>query len=448
MYQGLYADWQSLRQERRPADMVAASQITSAMLTGPAASDSAAESVSFRPKIYISAEVDETALQNLREIGDVKYAPYRLEGILLTGDDLVQTLNGYQVFVTEVDIVDAECLLKLPDLRMVIVCRGNPVNIDIPACTAASVPVTNTPARNADAVADLAVSFMLMLARRLQGAVGFLHQPGGEAGDMGRMGQAHEEFLGVELWHKTIGVVGGGAIGRKVIQRLLSFGTRLLLFDPFLTNEQAILMGAEKVSFERLLAESDFISLHAPVTDDTRNMMDGRAFNMMKPGAFLVNTARAALVDQAALIDSLRSVDWAAPHSTCSRSSRPRQTIPCWVSQMLLPHHTWVEIRLRWLPTRARSSPPNSNSCWRGNAQNISLTQQRSSHLPGPAQRKTDEITLRERVSAPGSGRDRPGCRCRKKRKPERKKPNFETAGDRECYSNGKVDSYGQQPST
>ena len=307
-YQGLYADWQSLCQERRPADMVAASNITATLMADVVTTNSSSEaSATFRPNIYISAEVDEETLRQLRDIGEVTYKPYRTEGILLTGDDLVQTIKNIHVFVTEVDIVDAEALLKLPNLRLIVVCRGNPVNIDIEACTYAGVLVTNTPARNADAVADLAVGFMLMLARKLQPASAFLHLPGSEAGDLGRMGQAHEEFLGMELWHKTIGIVGGGAIGRKVIQRVQPFGTRVLLFDPFLSTEQATLLGAEKVTIEEMLAESDFISLHAPVTDETRNMINADAFTLMKPGAFLVNTARAALVDQKDLLATLGS---------------------------------------------------------------------------------------------------------------------------------------------
>lgn len=311
-YQSLYADWQAMRLERRAADRLAAEAFTQNLLTSapiilrrPGEFPSAPPS--FRPRIYISAEVDDLALQQLRRMGEIIYRPYRSEGILLTGDHLIETIKHHHVFVTEVDLLDAEALLQLPHLRMVIACRGNPVNIDIHACTAAGVLVVNTPGRNADAVADLTMGFMLMLARKLQPAAQFLRTPGGEAGDMGRMGQAHEEFLGCELWRKTIGMIGAGAVGKKVIQRLLPFGTHVYVYDPYLSAEEAMRLGAEKVPLERVLTESDFISLHAPLTEETREMLNADAFAQMKRGVFLINTARAALVNQEALLAALRN---------------------------------------------------------------------------------------------------------------------------------------------
>lgn len=304
-YDELYEIWSQHLSARGPADEIASEAIMQAMQAAMEAGGAAGEA-DFRPHIYIAASIGEDALAQLRTMADVTYAPYADEGIL-SGDEMIEKLQDYQVLVTEVDLVDADALQGLNDLRMIICCRGNPVNVDIPACTAAGVPVVNTPGRNADAVADLAMAYILMLFRKLDKATAFLRQPDIEAGDMGRMGQAYFTLKASELWKKTVGVVGGGAIGRRMIRRLLTFDAKVLLFDPYIDSGEAALLGAEKVSFEELLARSDVVTLHAPVTDETTGMMNAAAFERMRDGAFLVNTARAALIEQDALLGALQS---------------------------------------------------------------------------------------------------------------------------------------------
>ena len=255
----------------------------------------------------VSATFDKDSLKKLRQYIDVQYASFREVKRMLTGGDLVKALAGKQIFVTEIDILDAAALQKLPDLRVVAACRGDAVNVDVEACTAFGIPVVFAPGRNAAAVADLAVAFMVNLARKLPAASQFLQQEDCTAGNMGKMGQAFSLFQGHEMWHKSIGLVGLGAVGRAVAQRLAGFEVEILVADPFITSEQAALAGCRLTDLNTLLQRSDFVSLHAAVTQESKAMIGEAQFAQMKPGAFFINTARAALIDEQALVDALEN---------------------------------------------------------------------------------------------------------------------------------------------
>ncbi|HBZ70149.1 MAG TPA: hypothetical protein DEP35_10610 [Deltaproteobacteria bacterium] len=305
-YGPLYQSWRGLRQAQEPALNAAQSTILPAVIAAGARAGSPVE-VRARPRIFVSADLDEESLHRLRTIGEVVYESFRERMRLLTGKALVQALAGFEVFVTEVDVVDVAALEKLPDLRVIAACRGDAVNVDVAACTAFGIPVIHAPGRNAGAVADLTLAFLLMLARKLPGAEGFLRNPEIRAGDLGRMGQAFQAFRGRELWRKTVGLVGLGAVGREVAKRLCAFGARVLVYDPFLAPEQVTRAGGEPVELDDLLAASDFVSLHASVSDQSRGLLGARELARMKRGAFLVNTARAALVDEVALAEQLKA---------------------------------------------------------------------------------------------------------------------------------------------
>jgi D-3-phosphoglycerate dehydrogenase len=183
-------------------------------------------------------------------------------------------------------------------LRLVCCARGGPVNVDVDAVSARGLPLVNTPGKNAEAVADLTIAFLVMLARGLPKGQRFLAE-----GHQLRDNWEGAKFMGSDLRRHVLGLVGYGHIGSRVVRRALPFGMTVLVYDPFVEAN-----GVEQVSsLEELLARADFVSLHARVTPENENMIDAAALAAMKPGAFLVNTARETLVDEDALDAALES---------------------------------------------------------------------------------------------------------------------------------------------
>jgi D-3-phosphoglycerate dehydrogenase / 2-oxoglutarate reductase len=211
---------------------------------------------------------------------------------------------GADVLIVEADLVHAEVLDTVP-LSMIGVCRGEPINVDVELATKKGIPVFHTPGRNADAVADLTVGFMLALLRHLH-AIEATYR-GGEAGRVEQAAdylQLYTRFTGRELGGLTIGLVGLGAVGGEVAARLVPFKARVIAHDPFVTTPPP---GVTLVDLDTLLAECDVLSLHAPVTPDTQGLLNAERLARMKPTAMVVNTARAALTDENALYEALHA---------------------------------------------------------------------------------------------------------------------------------------------
>jgi autoinducer 2 (AI-2) kinase len=306
--QKCYADWAAMREASAGAMTAQVNDHILSSMQGSSLGSGAEEALeASSASALVTASFDQGSLAKLRTFMDVEYASIRETRKILRGSDLVSAMQGKQIFITEADIVEAQVLGEMPDLRVVVACRGNAVNVDVEACSAFGIPVLFTPGRNAAAVADLTVAFILALSRKLVSAAQFLKDEAVPAGNAGMMAKAFSSFQGRELWHKTIGLVGLGAVGQMAAQRLQGFGARLIVADPFTSPEAAALAGAQLVSLDTLLAESDLISLHAAVTPATTNMFGVEEFAKMKQGACFINTARAQLVDEIALLKALNN---------------------------------------------------------------------------------------------------------------------------------------------
>jgi phosphoglycerate dehydrogenase-like enzyme len=267
-------------------------------------------------KALVTAEFPAHGLEELCALGyEPVHAGWGVTRQAFDRDALLAALDQTEVLICEVERVDAAVLAGAPDLRLVASCRGNPTNVDLDAAADRGLVVLATPGRNAISVADFTLGLLLGHARRIGRSERQLRERGWLTdGDL-----PYFHFRGPELAGRSIGLVGLGAIGRLVAERAQGFGMSVLAHDPYLT---AAPDGIELVSLEELLRRSDVVSIHCPLTPATRGLIDRDQLALMRSDAILVNTARAAVVDEDALLWALRSgaiggaaldVFWAEP---------------------------------------------------------------------------------------------------------------------------------------
>jgi D-3-phosphoglycerate dehydrogenase len=245
------------------------------------------------PKVLISDQMDPKAAEIFRANGiEVDEKPG------LTKEELKAIIGEYDgLAIRSATKATADLLSAATNLKVIGRAGIGVDNVDIPAATARGIVVMNTPFGNSITTAEHAVALMFALARELPAA-----DASTQAGKWEK-----NRFMGVELTSKTLGLIGCGNIGSIVADRALGLRMKVVAFDPFLTPERAVELGVEKVELDQLLARADFITLHTPLTDQTRNILSRENLAKTRKGVRIINCARGGLIDEAALKDALDS---------------------------------------------------------------------------------------------------------------------------------------------
>ncbi len=254
-------------------------------------------------KALILAPFSPSVLKRLGQSLEVIYESWMDTRRLVPAAELIDRIQGQdiEIVIIEADFIFREVFERGRKLKLVGACRGNVTHVDIEAATEHCVLVVNTPARNATAVAELTVGLMLALVRNIPKA----HQMV-SSGAWVDPTVCYSLFRGTELAGKTIGIVGFGAIGQQVTKRLSAFDASILVYDPYVNNEEIKRVGASPTGLDELVAQSDFVTLHCPTIPETMGLINAQRIASMKPTAYLLNTAGSTVVDQGAIVQALR----------------------------------------------------------------------------------------------------------------------------------------------
>lgn len=253
-----------------------------------------------RPRVLVTQAVPQAGLDLLKTFADVDANP--TEGAIWSKEELIARLPGHDaLYCLLTDTIDAAVMDAMPDCRIIANMAVGFNNIDIRDASRRGIPVTNTPGVLTDTTADFAWAMLLGIARRVA-----------EADRFTRAGRFHGwgplMLLGGDVAKRTLGVVGFGRIGQAVARRALGFEMSVLYHDVQ-RNDEALEreLNARYVPLDELLAASDFVSLHVTYTPATHHLLGREQFNRMKPTAYVINTARGPVIDEAALVEALRT---------------------------------------------------------------------------------------------------------------------------------------------
>ena len=247
------------------------------------------------PRVLISDALSPAAVQIFKDRGiEVDFQP----NLGKDKEKLAEVIDGFDgLAVRSATKVTSKILDRAKNLKVVGRAGIGVDNVDIPAATAKGIIVMNTPFGNSITTAEHAITLLLSLARQIPQA-----DASTQAGKWEK-----NRFMGVEITGKTLGIIGCGNIGAIVADRALGLRMKVIAYDPFLSPERAVDLGVEKVDLDELLRRADFITLHAPLTEKTKNILDAKALARAKKGVRIINCARGGLVDETALAAALDS---------------------------------------------------------------------------------------------------------------------------------------------
>jgi glyoxylate reductase len=252
-------------------------------------------------RIFVTQPVAESALERLRAVAEVEVNPD--DSKILSAGKLRAAVRKHDLLFSLLhDTVDRDVLSANPKLKAVASMAITPDRIDVAEATARGIPVTVVPPIVSEATADLTFGLLLAVARRMMEGDRLVR-----AG--GFPGAQSNHLAGAYVWGKTLGLIGGkGRIGQAVARRARGFSMRVLYSGPRqLPGAEEQALGVTYASFEELLAQSDFVSLHPQLRPETHHLINARALGLMKPSAFLINTARGPIVEEAALVRALKA---------------------------------------------------------------------------------------------------------------------------------------------